>query len=165
MWTGRTSLTSLTKMPLIWSSVLALIVVGVDIELPRWLLRATGLMGDFTIPIMQFTLGVSLAQLQLGNLPRSLGLSLFKLGMGGAVGLGVALALGLEGVALGVMVLDCAMPVAVVNYMFASKYERDPEDVASVIVLSTLLSFLTLPLVLSMLLPHVGDAVRAAGSG
>jgi predicted permease len=60
--------------------------------------------------------------------------------------------LGFEGVALGVLVLDCAMPVAVFNYMFASRYDRSPSEVASVIALSTLLCFLTLPLLISVLL-------------
>jgi predicted permease len=72
--------------------------------------------------------------------------------MGASVGAAVGWLLGFEGVAFGVMVLDCAMPVAVFNYMFASRYDRSPSEVASVIVLSTLLSFVTLPILISLLL-------------
>ena len=52
----------------------------------------------------------------------------------------------------GVLTVWAAMPVAVFNYMFATKYGREPGEVASTVVLSTLLSFVTLPIVLSFLL-------------
>jgi hypothetical protein len=74
------------------------------------------------------------------------------MGGGALVGFAVAGVLGMEGVARGVLVLDCAMPVAVFNYMFATKYEREPGEVASTVVLSTVLSFVTLPIVLAFLL-------------
>lgn len=153
LWSGNVSLVQLLRTPLTYASLLAVAVIGFDIEVPRWLLRTTTLMGDFTIPIMQFTLGVSLARLELRNLPRSFALSSLKLGLGASVGFGLASLLGFEGVARGVLVLDCAMPVAVVNYMFAARFDRSPSEVASVIVLSTLLSFLTLPLLLTCVLP------------
>jgi hypothetical protein len=40
------------------------------------------------------------------------------------------------------------MPAAVFNYLFALRYERSPEEVAGMVVASTLLSFLTLPLLM-----------------
>jgi predicted permease len=152
MWSGRVSFSELVRAPLIWASLLAGGVLAADVEVPRWILRTTTLMGDFTIPIMQFTLGVSLARLELRSLPRSLGLASVKLTMGASVGAAVGWLLGFEGVAFGVMVLDCAMPVAVFNYMFASRYDRSPSEVASVIVLSTLLAFVMLPILLSLVL-------------
>ena len=40
------------------------------------------------------------------------------------------------------------MPVAVFNYLFALQYDNQPEEVAGTVVLSTALSFLTLPALL-----------------
>jgi len=137
---------------LLWATLLAFAVKGGGVPVPEWLMRSTSLLGDFTIPLMQLTLGVSLAQILPSRIPRNLALASLKLGLGAAVGFGVASALGLEGVARGVVVLGCAMPVAVFNSMFASMFDRSPSDVASVVVLSTLLSFATLPLVLSAVL-------------
>lgn len=153
MWSGELSARQLIRTPLLWASGLALGVVGLDVPVPGWLMRTTSLMGDFTVPIMQFTLGVSLARLEVTSVRRTLGLSCFKLGMGAGVGWLVAWSFGFEGARAGVLILDCAMPVAVFNYMFASKYGRSPAEVASVIVLSTLLAFATLPLLLGWLLP------------
>jgi len=44
------------------------------------------------------------------------------------------------------------MPVAVVNYIFAVRYNRDPQTMASLVVISTLLSFATLPALLAFVL-------------
>ena len=72
--------------------------------------------------------------------------------MGFGVGLALASLFGLEGTARGVLILDCAMPAAVFNYMMAERYGRSPSEVASVVVLSTLLSFATLPALIGWLI-------------
>ena len=79
-------------------------------------------------------------------------LSALRIGMGFAVGLGLASAWGLEGHARSVFVLLSAMPVAVVNYLMAERYDRAPAEIASLIVISTLLSFVTVPAILAWLL-------------
>jgi predicted permease len=68
------------------------------------------------------------------------------------VGLILAAVLQLDGVARGVLVLQCAMPAAVFNYLFAQRYARAPEEVASIVVVSTLLAFAGLPVLLGFLL-------------
>jgi predicted permease len=60
--------------------------------------------------------------------------------------------LGLEGVLRGVVVLMSGMPPAVFNYMFALQFGRDPDDVASLVIASTLASVAVLPPVLWLLL-------------
>ena len=40
------------------------------------------------------------------------------------------------------------MPVAVFNFLFAERYGNHPEEVAGLIVISTVMSFATLPLLL-----------------
>jgi predicted permease len=47
--------------------------------------------------------------------------------------------------ARGVLLIQASMPVAVFNYLFAQYYGRRPEDVAAMVIISTLLSFGTLP--------------------
>ena len=44
--------------------------------------------------------------------------------------------------------MQSAMPVAVSSYLFAQQYERKPEEVAGMVVVSTAVSFVTLPLIL-----------------
>ena len=72
--------------------------------------------------------------------------------MGLTVGYALASLFGLSGAARGVFVLDCSMPVAVFNYLLAERYSRSPQEVASAVMVSTLLSLVTLPLILASLL-------------
>lgn len=153
IWSGRASFGDVARSPLVWSVVLAFGVIALEVAVPQWILRTTTLLGAFTIPLMQLTLGVSLAGLEVRAVGRSAGLGLLKIVGGAAVGLGVGHVMGLEGLARGVLVLQCAMPVAVFNYMFAVRYQRAPADVASVIVVSTLLALATTPALLALILP------------
>lgn len=152
IWHGEFRPLDPLRSPVVISTVIAVAVVWAELPVPIVIERTTDLLGSFTIPIMQLTLGVSLARLKVARVAMPLLISTIKLGGGALVGIGVAELLGIEGVARGVLILDCTMPVAVFNYMFATKYERDPGQVASTVVVSTLLSFVTLPIVLSFLI-------------
>lgn len=152
IWGGAFRPLDPLRSPVVLSTLGAIVVVWLDAPVPLVIARVTDLLGGFTIPIMQLTLGVSLARLKVAKLAMPLLVSTLKMGGGALVGFAVAGVLGMEGVARGVLVLDCAMPVAVFNYMFATKYEREPGEVASTVVLSTVLSFVTLPIVLAFLL-------------
>ena len=46
------------------------------------------------------------------------------------------------------LMIQCAMPVAVFNYLFAQRYQREPEEVAGMVLMSTVISFVTLPALL-----------------
>ncbi len=152
IWSGRVSGGELLRTPLAWSVLVAAVILATGATVPLWILRSTELLGAFTIPLMQFSLGVSLQRLELAAVPRNVALALLRLGLGFAVGVALSRLLGLTGAARGVLILDCSMPVAVLNYLLAEKYQRSPSEVASLVVLSTLISLVTLPLVLAWVL-------------
>jgi len=60
---------------------------------------------------------------------------------------------GLTGVLRGVLIIQSTMPVAVFNYLLAIRYRKSPEEVAGAVMVSTLLSFATLPALLWFVLP------------
>jgi len=151
-WTRKVSFGQILRTPLSYAVALAVAFLFFDAEPPEWALRFTSLLGAFTVPLMQFTLGVSLARLRVERIPRTALLSVFRLVLGLGVGVAVAELFGLEGISRGVLIIDCAMPVAVINYLFAERYGRSSSEVASTVVLSTVLSFITLPLILAWLL-------------
>ena len=68
--------------------------------------------------------------------------------MGVAVGFAVAAVFNLDGAARAIVIIQSAMPVAVSSYLFAEKFNRKPEEVAGMVVVSTAVSFVTLPLLL-----------------
>ena len=62
----------------------------------------------------------------------------------------------LTGFAAGVLLIQCSMPSAVLNYLVASIYspKKIVDSVASTIVVSTIMSFLTIPLVVFFALKY-----------
>lgn len=71
-------------------------------------------------------------------------------GAGGLVG-GAGVAIAAAGA--GVLVVQSSMPVAVFNYLYALRGNRSPDQVASLVLCSTLLSFAFIPLLLTWWLP------------
>lgn len=138
----------LLRMPLIYAVAFSLAFLATGTLVPGWLANTLELVGGLTIPLMLLALGVSLAQLRVTALGRSLVLSLVRLMGGFAVAVALGWLLDLQQPARGVLIVQSAMPVAVFNYLFAQLYSRDPVGVAGAIVASTVLSFLSLPLLL-----------------
>jgi predicted permease len=152
---GRASPATVARTPVIYAIAAGLAFVLTDTAPPVWLANTTGLLAGLTIPLMLISLGVSLASLRIANLRRSLSLALLRLGMGFVVGVGLVRLLGLDGVAAGVLMLQCAMPAAVFNYLYAARYDGPAAEVAGAVVLSTLIAFATMPVLLWFVLMSV----------
>jgi malate permease and related proteins len=56
----------------------------------------------------------------------------------------------------GVLFLFGALPPAVLNFLFAERYNQEPAKVASIVMLSNLATIVTLPLALAFALPRYG---------
>lgn len=150
---GKAAPKELFKAPLLWGVVIALVMMVGGWSLPQWLARPVHLLGGMTIPLMLLALGVSLARLKVSSLGRALWFSVARVYGGAAIGLAIAVALDLQGVARGVVVVEAAMPVAVFNYLFAVRYNNQPEEVAGMVVTSTVIAFVSLPFLLGVLMP------------
>ncbi|MBB4266914.1 AEC family transporter [Roseospira visakhapatnamensis] len=142
---GRFALRALARTPVIWALAVALGLKATDIPLPAFLANTVQLLAGFTIPMMLLALGAALANLRPGGLTRAAALSAFKLGVGLGAGLLVVWALGLTGAVRGVVLIEAAMPVAVFNYLFAERYGNRPEEVAGMVLISSLMILGLLP--------------------
>jgi len=145
---GKLSFRELLRNPMFYAVIITVLCLFTGIRPPQWIENTTKLLGNFTIPLMLIAMGVSLARFEITSLKRSAALSVLRLGMGFGVGVVLAHWLGLTGVARGIMILQSSMPVAVFSYLFAVRYNRSPEQVAGTVVISTLLSFASLPALL-----------------
>jgi predicted permease len=149
---GRLHLRTVAGNPVLWAMVLAVVLGAFDLKLPAWVMNTLSTLGGVAIPLMLLSLGTSLATLKVAGLGRALGFSLFRLGGGLAAALAVTALLGLDGPARGTVLIQSAMPTAVFNYLFALQYDNRPDDVAGIVLVSTVLSFATLPLLLAYVL-------------
>lgn len=149
-WKQR--LGNLLKQPVIYATFISILLLVTGYKLPRWLGETLYLLSGFSIPLMLIALGTSLISIKISNMRDSLVFALLRVGSGFLLGWITVELLDLEGVQRGVVLIQAAMPAAIFNYLMALRYERDPAMVASLVVTSTLISFLTLPLLLSLAL-------------
>lgn len=145
---GKLTLREFASNPTFVAVLITLLFLFTGTKPWVWVQNTTQLLGDFTIPLMLIAMGVSLARFRITSAGRSVLIAALRLGMGFVVGVGVAELFGLTGVMRGVTILQSAMPVAVFSYLFAVRYNRSPEEVAGTVVISTLLSFASLPALL-----------------
>lgn len=145
---GGITFSQVVRMPMTWAILASVVMVATGLQLPTVAQRAVGLLGALTVPLMLLSLGYALASLRVASYRRSVAFSLARLVGGFAIGWAVALILGLEGAARGVVVIQSGMPAAVLNYLFAVRYDNDPQEAASIVVISTVFSIVALPLFL-----------------
>lgn len=139
------SLRATMRQPLIWSvaAVVAFKLAGATP--PRVVADTTRILGGMMIPVMVILLGGALARLRMADAPLSIALAVVRLVLGVSAGLVTVAAFGARGVEAGVLFLLASMPAAVVNYVFAQRFNRAPEQVAGLILASTLLTLAALP--------------------
>jgi hypothetical protein len=136
---------TLAQTPVIYAAALGLVLLLAEMPLPRWAANTVGLFGGLAIPLMLLALGHALATIGVTGMRAAAGLAAARLLLGFALALGLAEVLDLQGPIRGTLLIQSAMPVAVFSYLFAARYERHPEDAAGAILVSTVVSFLTLP--------------------
>ncbi len=149
---GAGSFGKVLREPLVGATLLGALFLWQGWKTPVFLTNTLELIGQMVIPLMLITLGVAVARLKAGGLIRATGLSFVKL----VICVGIAWLAGdafeLEPVAFGVLLLQVATPVAVTSYMLAEKYGAKAEDVAGLVVASTLMSVAALPGLLAIVL-------------
>jgi len=149
---GGGSLTKVIKEPLVAATILGGIFLWQGWETPRVITNTLSLIGQMAIPLMLITLGVAVARLTPGRIGQAVLISVLKLAICVGVAWGVGIWLDLGPIALAVLVLQVSTPVAVTSYLLATKYGADSDAVAGLVVVSTLLSVLAIPILLAVLL-------------
>lgn len=146
---GAGSGLSVIKEPLVAATLLGGLFLWQGWTTPDVVTNTLELIGQMAIPLMLITLGVAIARLQIRKLGLAIALSLFKAVACVAIAWAVARGFALDPVSSAVLILQVATPVAVTSYMLAAKYGADAEPVAGLVVVSTLISVISLPLILS----------------
>jgi predicted permease len=148
---GKANWQGLLRTPILYAAALGVGLSYYQVELPHFAQFTVNLIGNMTVPLMLLMLGSSLKQLRVAAFWRAAVGSCLRIGVGFMVGVCVTWLFGLTGSMRAVLILQCANPVAVYNYLFAQRWNNEPEEVAGVVVLSTLLALITIPLLLTWL--------------
>ena len=152
MVAGSGSLKRVVREPLVAATLLGALFLWQGWETPAFLTNTIELIGQMAIPMMLITLGVAVARLETKAMTRAAVLSVVKVFICvGATWL-AAHWFGLEPIAAAVLIVQVATPVAVTSYLLAEKYGADAQPVAGLVVASTLLSVLALPVILAFVI-------------
>ena len=149
---GGVQAKQLIRTPVLWGVLLSLPFMATRTGLPIWASNTVDLLASLVVPLMLLTLGVSLARMRIKRIRRSIGFAIARLLGGLLAGIAVAEVFGLDGIVRSVLILQSTMPVAIFNYVFALRYKREPQDVAAAIIISTIISFATMPFLLVLVL-------------
>jgi len=147
---ARTIGLDLVRNPIIVGLLLGVAVNLGGVELPGPVDTMADMMGATAVPCALFALGASLAGYPLmGDVPTALTLTFLKVLVHPILVWILAVpVLGLEGIWVPVAVVMAAMPSGINVYLFAARYDAAPAVAARTVLISTLASLVTLPVVL-----------------
>ncbi len=141
---------ALATSPMIIASVLGLVFSALAWKLPSAMMTGLKMLGDATLPMMLFALGVRLIDLSKRG---------WELGVLGAV---VCPLSGIAGAYLAQFVLRlppeqfaqlmlfASLPPAALNYLLAERYQQEPERVASLVLIGNAFAIVFVPLGLTL---------------
>jgi predicted permease len=122
--------------------------------MPLGLERAVALLADAAVPLVLLSLGIQMSRARVTR-PNGLNLAAvgLKLVVMPAVALAVGALIGLRGLDLAILTLLGGMPTAINLAMLAVAFRGDADQVGRTVVLGTLASLATLPILLALLGP------------
>jgi len=147
---GRFSLAVIWREPFIVATVLGVAVSLLGISVWPPLMAASKILGDISLGLMIFSLGVRLSSARL---------SAWRIGVVGAIATpltGMLLAWGFGELAglprhtQDILFLFGALPPAVSSFIFAERYRQEPDKVASIVMIGNAAALLFIPLALAL---------------
>ena len=136
-----------------------LIAVGFlyyNVQPPKFIENTAFLLAYSTIALILMSLGIALTKLKVFSLKSAIISTFARLILGPLVALGLIYFFELKGVPAGVLLIQCAMPSAILTYLVGSMYssKKVVNSIASTIVVSTIVSFLTIPIIVFISLKY-----------
>ena len=151
----RFSLDVVIKSPPVYAIIVSVLFLFFELETPLFLENTTFLLTYATIFLVLMSLGIALTKLKF-SLKDSILLSLCRVILGPIIAFTIILFFDLSGFAAGVLLIQSAMPSAILNYLVGSMYspKKIIDSIASTIVVSTIMSFFTIPIVVFFALKY-----------
>ena len=143
------------NMP-IYGIIVSVIFLYFDWDVPGYLENTTFLLTYATIFLVLMSLGIALSRLQVISWTHASILGAVRVIIGPVIGFSLIQFFNLDGFSAGVLLIQSCMPSAVLTYLVGSMYSEKKvvDSIASVIVTSTIMSFITVPIVVFISLKY-----------
>jgi len=149
---GRPHPLQLVRMPMLTATLLGGVFNVAGLSLPGPLDQAIDMLGQVSIPLMLFALGVRMTAVDLTHWRMGIVGTLVYPVAGVLCAVAAAAVLELSDAEWAQLLVFSVLPPAVLNYMLAEQYAQEPAKVASLVLLGTLSSLVVIPLVLAFVL-------------
>lgn len=143
---------NLWRNPVVLSAIAGFAVGASQIQIWPPLQLSVKMLGDISIPLALFGLGVRLTDGALNQWRVGIVAALARPLSGMLIAWGAALLLGLDARQSKVLLLYSALPPAVMNYVFAEHYDCDPDKMASIVLIGNLFGVVFVPIALLFIL-------------
>ena len=149
------SIDILIKSPPVYAIIISVIFLYFKIKTPIFLENTTFLLTYATIFLVLMSLGIALTRFKF-SLKNSIIMSVCRVLLGPLIASTIIYNFKLSGLAAGVLLIQRAMPSAILNYLVGSmdSPKKVVDSIASTIVISTLMSFVTIPVVVFFALKY-----------
>ena len=152
----RFDLNIILKSPSTYAVIIAVVFLYYDLEMPKFVLNTVMLLGYTMIVLILMSLGISLTQLKVFSFKSSFISSIGRVILGPIIGIIIIKIFNLSGYAAGVLLIQSSMPSAILTYLIASMYspKKIVDNISSMIVVSTLMSLITVPIIVFLSLKY-----------
>lgn len=149
----RSRIWTVWKVPSVLATFAGLLVGIIGVEIWPPLLTSIRMLGEISIPLMLFALGVRLTDSRISSVGLGVLVAAARPIVGMLLAVAVMLFIELPPQERALLLVFGALPPAVLNYIFAERYDREPEAVASMVLIGNLAALITLPVALALALP------------
>ena len=148
----NTRLLTLWRVPVVFAAIAGLTVA--ILKIPIWppLVIAIKMLGDVSVPLLLFSLGVRMTDVSFREWKVATGSAILRPLAGMLIAAGAIQLLGLQGREAAMLLVFGALPPAVLNFLFAERYKQEPQRVASIVLIGNLAALVFLPLALVLVL-------------
>ncbi|QGH36588.1 AEC family transporter [Gracilibacillus salitolerans] len=146
-------LKDVVKVPIVYGAILGIMFNLIGFTINEQMMTAIDMVSDATIPTIMIVLGMQLAKIKLSDLEfgRVSLAVVFRLVLAPVIAFFLTLPLPLDEMVKDILILTAAMPTAANTTMYALQFGSRPGFVSSVTLITTLLSIITLPILLMIL--------------
>jgi predicted permease len=148
----KTRLLTLWRVPVVFAAIAGLTVATFKIPIWQPLVMAIKMLGDVSVPLLLFSLGVRMTDVSFSEWKVATGSALLRPLAGMLIAVGVIQLLGLQSREAAMLLVFGALPPAVLNFLFAERYKQEPQRVASIVLIGNLAALIFLPLALALVL-------------
>ncbi|MCI1882306.1 MAG: AEC family transporter [Sporolactobacillus sp.] len=149
---ARQALSHLLKTPLIYACAAGLLMNGLQLRIPAGGATALHMLGNAYPVLVLLILGIKLGQTGRTGVARPevwIGIAL-RIACVPLIAKAVLIVLGVHGLLASVLFIEISMPAAINTVMLTEKFSGDTEMVSLIVTMTTLLSFLYLPLLIAI---------------